>query len=100
MGRRAREYVRRQADQRSAARRAEWEAAVAELEKFDREYLPTERVATILAVAKVTLRRWRSTGAGPRWIKFGSAKQSRVRYPLADLRLYMADPAAYRPTVD
>ena len=44
-------------------------------------------VAQYLAVSVSTVRRWRLTGGGPRWIRIGGS----IRYPFADLDAYLAN---------
>jgi excisionase family DNA binding protein len=43
-------------------------------------------VAEYLAVSVSTVRRWRLTGGGPRWIRIGGS----IRYPFTDLEAYVA----------
>jgi len=43
--------------------------------------------AEYLGVSVSTVRRWRLTGGGPRWIRIGA---SSIRYTLADLEAYVA----------
>jgi len=50
------------------------------------ELLDTECVARVCGLSEVTLRKWRITGAGPRFVRLGRA----VRYRLADLNDYFA----------
>lgn len=47
--------------------------------------IPETLAAEQLAVAVATLRRWRQTGRGPRFVKIGHA----VRYDPAELREYV-----------
>lgn len=47
--------------------------------------LTTKQTAEILAVPQGTLRYWRKSGVGPRWIKL----EGTVRYDLADVLLYI-----------
>lgn len=54
---------------------------------MDDELLDTERVAKVCGLSEVTLRRWRMTGEGPRFIRLGRA----IRYRRADLDAYLAD---------
>jgi excisionase family DNA binding protein len=44
-------------------------------------------VAQYLGVSVSTVRRWRLTGGGPRWVRIGG---SSIRYPIADLEAYIA----------
>jgi excisionase family DNA binding protein len=43
-------------------------------------------VAAYLDISVSTVRRWRLTGGGPRWVRIGTS----IRYPLADLEAYVA----------
>jgi excisionase family DNA binding protein len=45
-------------------------------------------VAEYLNVSVSTVRCWRLTGGGPRWVRIGG---SSIRYPLADLEAYVAN---------
>jgi DNA-binding transcriptional MerR regulator len=49
--------------------------------------LKPNEVAEMLSVPEATLRYWRSTGVGPRWIKL----EGSVRYDLADVLLYIEE---------
>lgn len=53
---------------------------------MDDELLDTERVAKVCGLHEVTLRKWRITGEGPRFVRLGRA----VRYRRADLDAYLA----------
>jgi len=44
-------------------------------------------VARYLAVSVSTVRRWRLTGGGPRWVRIGGGS---IRYPFTDLEAYVA----------
>jgi len=98
MGIRAKDIARRHAAERFAARQEAWRRDAAEVAAFDRDYLTTDAVAVMLAVTTITLRRWRSAGRGPRYLKFGDARQSKCRYPADEVRRFMVDPAAYERT--
>jgi hypothetical protein len=43
-----------------------------------------------LTVPVMTLRRWRREGSGPVYVKLGSGRNSAVRYPTADLEVWLA----------
>jgi predicted DNA-binding transcriptional regulator AlpA len=47
--------------------------------------LDEQEAAQFLRLAPMTLRRWRSIGRGPRFIKLGASHQSAVRYRMSDL---------------
>lgn len=51
------------------------------------ELLTTEQVAALLNLAPVTLAGWRSSGAGPPWLKLARRV---VRYRRSDLEAWMA----------
>jgi hypothetical protein len=57
------------------------------------EAVPTQvtdvEAATMLRISVATLRRWRLTGGGPRWVRL--AGSSLIRYPIADLEAYVAN---------
>lgn len=53
-----------------------------------RRNLNDVEVAQYLAVSVSTVRRWRLTGGGPRWIRVGT---SLIRYRIEDLEAYMAN---------
>ena len=46
-------------------------------------------VSKMLAVSIGTLKRWRHTGAGPPYVKFGGLQQGHVRYRLTDVEAYI-----------
>lgn len=98
MGILQRRYAAKCAEERAARRIEEERRRAAEIEAFERDFLPTDAVAGMLGVTAVTLRRWRSAGVGPAWVKLGGSQQSKVRYPADEVRRFMADPAAYRTT--
>lgn len=50
------------------------------------DVLNTKRAAEFLGLSPWTLVKWRSTGRGPKWVKF----HSRVRYHRADLTAYLS----------
>lgn len=59
-------------------------------------YPATKTFNTIAAAAEIgvspyTLRLWRLQGKGPRFIKYGTSKQSHVRYDLADIEAWKAE---------
>ena len=49
------------------------------------QFLTTVEAAKLLRVAKSTLERMRVQGTGPRFIKAGPGKRSRVLYRLAEI---------------
>jgi excisionase family DNA binding protein len=52
------------------------------------QQLTDVQVADYLNVSVSTVRRWRLTGGGPRWVRIGG---SSIRYPIADLEAYVAN---------
>jgi predicted DNA-binding transcriptional regulator AlpA len=50
------------------------------------ELLNTEQVAKRCGLSEMTVRKWRMTGEGPRFIRLGRA----VRYRLNDLEAFLA----------
>jgi predicted DNA-binding transcriptional regulator AlpA len=59
------------------------------------QYVDRPEAARILGVSEITLRRWFAENRGPRVCKMGTARASRVRYALPDIKEYMANPATY-----
>lgn len=59
------------------------------------EYLDRRAAAAYLSISLTQLRRWYAEGRGPRAVKMGSKRASRVRYPRAELDRYMAAPTLY-----
>jgi hypothetical protein len=53
------------------------------------EFLDTVETAKLLRVAKSTLERLRVQGGGPRFIKVGPGKRSRVLYRLAEVNAWL-----------
>lgn len=49
------------------------------------EMVDTRKVAEILGMPEATIRYWRSTGTGPKWIKMGR----RVWYDVVDVHAYI-----------
>lgn len=47
--------------------------------------LRAEEVAEILQLAPLSLGRWRQTGEGPRFVKFGRGRTAPIRYRLTDI---------------
>lgn len=63
------------------------------------ELLDRKAAAFVLGVSTNTLRRWYAENRGPRTVKLGQARASRVRYPRADLLAYARDPVGYAEAV-
>lgn len=59
------------------------------------ELLTRPQAAAFLALSTTTLRRWYASNAGPRVVKLGTGRASRVRYPIHELRAFAADPTGY-----
>lgn len=64
----------------------------------ERLLLP-EEVAEILQLAPESLGRWRRTGEGPAYVKFGRGRTAPIRYRLADL-LEFVERSVRRSTSD
>jgi hypothetical protein len=54
------------------------------------ELLTSQEVATLRRIKVQTLRRERSRGKGPPYLKFGQGRGGRVLYRAADLRAWLA----------
>lgn len=51
----------------------------------DSQFLSTGELARLLGLRPQTLRRWRSRGCGPRFVRFGDTRRGRVRYARRDV---------------
>ena len=51
--------------------------------------LDERKAAEFLGLAPMTLRRWRSIGRGPRYVKLGDTNQSGIRYRVSDLTAWV-----------
>lgn len=58
------------------------------------DLLTSKEVAQLLKVTQVCLRKWRSAGFGPRFIKLGDNSRSRVRYRESDVRSWIENKEA------
>ena len=92
---RAAALVKAERQRRQAARQAEEQYREAERRKFDHDFLDRRQAAAFLGLKESTLKAWYAAGTGPAVCKFGTSRQSRVRYPRAELVRYAADPVAY-----
>lgn len=52
------------------------------------QYLTTTELAARWSIAENTIRRWRTEGSGPNFIKLGNGIRSAVRYKLSDIEEY------------
>lgn len=59
------------------------------------ELLTRPQAAAFLNLSTTTLRRWYAASTGPRVVKLGTGRASRVRYPRAELAAFARDPNAY-----
>jgi predicted DNA-binding transcriptional regulator AlpA len=57
-----------------------------------RKYMTTEEVAQLFRVSIATVRYWRKVHRGPRAIRIGGL----VRWPVAEVAAYEADPEGYQ----
>lgn len=89
--------IRARAAQRAlaAARRAEREALDAEANRVRRTMLTRKDAATYLGVRPGFLRDAWAQGIGPRAIKLGTKRQSRVLYAIEELDRWRSDPQSY-----
>jgi hypothetical protein len=58
-------------------------------------FVSRETAAEFLGLATSTLACWASAGHGPRFTKLSAGRSGCVRYSLAELQRFAADPAAY-----
>jgi len=88
---RAREILHQRARERHAARAA----AAREAEEIRRSMLTRKAAARYLGLSEVYLREAWAAGVGPRAVKLGVERQSRVLYPIEELDRWRADPLNY-----
>jgi predicted DNA-binding transcriptional regulator AlpA len=69
--------------------------ARATLDAWHRDWLDRRRAAARLGIAERTLKAWQLAGKGPRPVKFGTHRQSRVAWRAADIDAYLTNPVAY-----
>jgi hypothetical protein len=60
--------------------------------------LTASEVAERIGYSAATLARWRCEGLGPRFVKYGTSQQARVRYPLAEVEAWEASQGIYQNT--
>jgi hypothetical protein len=95
MSLRAKEWLRQDKLRRDAERQAREQAAHAAAQAYHAEFLDRHRAAEFLGISVHQLKRLVAAGNAPACVKRGTAKQATVRWPIAELRAYRDDPAAY-----
>lgn len=60
-------------------------------------YVDRDTAAVFLGVSPRTLATWGSAGCGPRFVKLSAGRSGAVRYSLAELQRFAADPTSYSP---
>lgn len=89
---------RRVLQERAAQRHADREAADRQADEIARSMLNRSQAARYLGLAPSTLRDLWAAGRGPRAIKFGHLRQSRIMYPVEHLDAWRLDPIGYSET--
>ena len=56
---------------------------------LDERYLTPKETSKMLGVSTSLLQKWRSSGVGVPYIKFGESASSMVRYSLSDIKQYV-----------
>lgn len=56
-----------------------------------KDILTESEAAKALDVTVAVLQRWRRKGHGPKYIKYGTSQQARVRYQLSDIEAFKAE---------
>jgi len=86
----------RQATRKADDRRHREEIKQAAGDELRRSMLPRGAAAVYCGLKESTLRDWWAAGdRGPAGVKIGSARQSRVFYPIEELDRWRADPLGY-----
>jgi len=52
--------------------------------------LPANGADTYIGVSISTLKRWREQGIGPRYLKIGEGRNSKVLYPIVELDKFLS----------
>jgi hypothetical protein len=52
--------------------------------------ITSREAALIIGISEQTLRHWRQRGFGPRFVKYGKARNAPVRYRIAEIERWMA----------
>lgn len=84
--------------ERAAQRRADREAANRQADEIRQTMLNRQQAARYLGLAPSTLRDLWAAARGPRAIKFGHCRQSRILYPVEELDRWRLDPTGYSAT--
>lgn len=92
---RAQEYVRQRGLAREAERQARLRAVERAAAEFEAEYLTPAAAATLTGFSAATLRRLNAEGRGPRPLKLGPHRQSRLRYERREVLAWIADRETY-----
>lgn len=92
---RAKRFADEQARLKREARAAAEQAAQAAAEAYHAEFLDRQRAADFLGISVHKLRRLITAGTGPAYVKNGDTTQAPVRWPIAELRAWKADPEGY-----
>jgi predicted DNA-binding transcriptional regulator AlpA len=95
LARRAREIAHEIALARQAERQARMRQAEKAAADFDSEFLTLAALARVTGFAPSTIRRLNAEGRGPRPLKLGPHRQSRVRFPRGEVVAWMTDRQAY-----
>lgn len=66
-------------------------AGVSEMTTPRPNLLSAREAAELLNITEATLRFWRCKGRGPKFLKFGTAKQAGVAYYAADIDAWLAE---------
>ena len=64
-------------------------------EEPEDRYVTESMAAEFMCLAQATLATWRSMKVGPKWVKLSAGRSGAVRYSMAELRKFMADPISY-----
>ena len=95
LAQRAQRIVDERARQRYAERDAAERQRQAEADAYHATHLCRERAAEFLQISTHRLKRLMSAGTGPACVKNGDTKQATVRWTLAELEAWKADPRGY-----
>jgi hypothetical protein len=61
------------------------------------DLLSRQETASLLGLKTATLEAWATDGIGPEFIKLGTGRSARVRYPRRGIQRFLTSPAKYLP---
>jgi len=54
----------------------------------EQKYITPKQLAKRWSISPNTLRNWRLSGKGPKYVRFGKSSKNSVRYPISEVEKY------------